>query len=33
VALFASVLRDFHERRDGSRTRRGAAKDESEDVA
>ena len=32
-ALFASVLRDFYERRDGSRARRGAAKDESEDVA
>src|SRR5450631_65208 len=28
-ALFASVLRDFYERRDGSRARRGAAKDES----
>jgi GntR family transcriptional regulator len=32
-ALFASVLRDFYERRDGSRARRGAAKDGSEDVA
>src|SRR5450631_3716878 len=32
-ALFASVLRDFYERRDRSRTRRGAAKDASEDVA
>ena len=32
-ALFASVLRDFYERRDGSGARRGAAKDESEDVA
>jgi GntR family transcriptional regulator len=33
VALFTSVLRDFHERRDGSGDRRGAAKDESEGVA
>jgi GntR family transcriptional regulator len=33
VALFASVLRDFYERRDGSRARRGAAKDASEEVA
>ena len=32
-ALFASVLRDFYERRDGSRARRGSAKGESEDVA
>ena len=32
-ALFASVLRDFYERRDGTRARRGAAKDESEEVA
>ena len=33
VALFTSALRDFYERRDGSRARRGAAKDESEDAA
>ena len=32
-ALFASVLRGFYERRDGPRARRGAARDESEDVA
>ena len=32
-ALFASVLRDFYERRDGSRDRRGVAEDESEEVA
>jgi GntR family transcriptional regulator len=33
VALFASALRDFHERRSGSRTRGGAASGETEDVA
>jgi GntR family transcriptional regulator len=33
VALFASALRDFHERRGGSRTRGGAASDGTEDVA
>ena len=33
VALFASVLRDFYERRSGSRTRGGAASDETEGVA
>jgi GntR family transcriptional regulator len=32
-ALFARVMRDFYERRDGSGERRGRAKDESEDVA
>src|SRR5215467_8161161 len=33
VALFTSALRDFHERRGGSRTRGGAAGDETEGVA
>lgn len=33
VALFTSALRDFYERRGRSRTRRGAASDEAEDVA
>lgn len=33
VALFASALRDFHERRSGSSTRGGAASGETEDVA
>jgi GntR family transcriptional regulator len=33
VALFASALRDFYERRSGSGTRRGAAGGETEDVA
>ncbi len=33
VALFASVLRDFYERRSGSRTRGGAASGETEGVA
>jgi GntR family transcriptional regulator len=34
VALFTSALRDFHERRGGSRTRtRGAASGETEGVA
>ena len=33
VALFASALRDFHERRSGSRTRGGAASGEAEGVA
>ena len=33
VALFASALRDFHERRSGSRTRGGAASGETEGVA
>jgi GntR family transcriptional regulator len=33
VALFTRALRDFHERRGGSRTRGGAASDETEDVA
>src|ERR1700719_117723 len=33
VALFTSVLRDFHERRSGSRTRGGAASGEPEGVA
>ena len=33
VALFTSALRDFHERRGGSRTRGGAARDETEGVA
>jgi len=33
VALFTSALRDFHERRGGSRTRGGAAGDGTEDVA
>jgi GntR family transcriptional regulator len=33
VALFTSALRDFHERRSGSRTRGGAASGESEAVA
>src|SRR5271155_2369041 len=33
VALFASALRDFYERRSGSRTRGSAASDETEDVA
>ena len=32
-ALFASVLRDFYELRDGARARRGAAQAESEEVA
>jgi GntR family transcriptional regulator len=32
-ALFASVLRDFHERRDSSGERRGTARDDSKDVA
>ena len=32
-ALFASVLRDFYERREGSGERRVRAEDESEDVA
>jgi len=33
VALFTSALRDFYERRTGSRTRGGAASDETRDVA
>jgi GntR family transcriptional regulator len=33
VALFTSALRDFHERRSGSRPRRGAASGETEGVA
>src|SRR6266511_3192527 len=33
VALFTSTLRDFHERRSGSRTRGGAASGETEGVA
>jgi GntR family transcriptional regulator len=33
VALFTSALRDFHERHGGSRTRGGAASDETEGVA
>jgi GntR family transcriptional regulator len=33
VALFTSALRDFYERRSGSRTRSGAASDETEGVA
>ena len=33
VALFTSALRDFHERRSGSRTRGGAADDKTEGVA
>ena len=33
VALFTRALRDFHERRDGSGTRNGAASDETQDVA
>ena len=33
VALFTSALRDFHERRGGSRTRGGAATGETEGVA
>jgi len=33
VALFTSALRDFYERRGGSRTRGGAAGGETEDVA
>jgi hypothetical protein len=33
VALFTSVLRDFHDRRGNSRDRRGAASSETEDVA
>jgi GntR family transcriptional regulator len=33
VALFTSALRDFHERRSGSRTRGGAASGETEAVA
>ncbi len=33
VALFASALQDFHERRGGSRTRGGAASGETEGVA
>ena len=33
VALFTSTLRDFYERRSGSRARRGAASGEAEGVA
>ncbi len=33
VALFSNALRDFYERRSGSRTRRGVASGETEDVA
>ena len=33
MALFTSALRDFYERRNGSRTRRGAASGETEGVA
>jgi GntR family transcriptional regulator len=33
VALFTSALRDFYERRSGSRTRGGAASGEMEDIA
>ena len=33
VALFTSVLRDFHDRRGNPRDRRGAASSETEDVA
>ena len=33
VALFTSALRDFYERRNGSRTRGGAEGDETEGVA
>jgi GntR family transcriptional regulator len=33
VALFTSALRDFHERRSGSRARGGAAQGETKDVA
>jgi GntR family transcriptional regulator len=33
VALFTSALRDFHERRSGSRTRGGAGSDETKGVA
>jgi len=33
VALFTSALRDFYERRGGSRTRGGAAGGETEDIA
>ena len=33
VALFTSALRDFHERRSGSRVRGGAASDQTEGVA
>src|SRR5579872_45459 len=33
VALFTSALRDFHERRGGSRIRGGAAREETEGVA
>jgi GntR family transcriptional regulator len=33
VALFTTALRDFHERRSGSRTRSGAADGETEGVA
>jgi GntR family transcriptional regulator len=33
VALFTNALRDFYERRSGSRTRRGAASGETEGVA
>jgi len=33
VALFTSALRDFYERRRGSRTRRGAARGDTEGVA
>src|SRR5580693_3123510 len=33
VALFSSALRDFYERRSGSRSRSGAASDEREGVA
>jgi GntR family transcriptional regulator len=33
VALFTNTLRDFYERRSGSRTRRGAANDGTEGVA
>jgi GntR family transcriptional regulator len=33
VALFTRALRDFHERRDGSRSRGGAVSDETRDIA
>jgi len=33
VALFSNALRDFYERRGGTRTHRGAARGETEDVA
>jgi hypothetical protein len=33
VALFTSALRDFYDRRGGSRTRGGAASGETEGVA